>query len=193
MINQKVIKDAEQMQRVLSSEQLTLTFNAKDYLLTTEVTFFPITINIIYNHKLFKFYKEVGMELTNVTLVIEYSKDRPLKQFIDKMVQCRKDADRANQKDLVQIYKLVVNSSYGQLGMDMSKFKHVRYESMDQKLVYGPLVVDLNPVQGEFDSRHIEITCRKTSITDNTAIHLSFFILQNSKLHILRYVYFPQT
>lgn len=43
-------------------------------------------------------------------MAIEYSKDRPLKKFIDKMVECRKEADRLNQKDLVQIYKLVVNS-----------------------------------------------------------------------------------
>ena len=76
--------------------------------------------------------------------------------------------------------------SYGQLGMDMAKFRHVRYESIDSKLKYGPLVVDLNPVLGEFDSRFVEITSRKKQITDKTAIHMSFFILQNSKLHILR-------
>ena len=126
------------------------------------------------------------MHLSNISLAIEYSKDRPLKKFIDKMVECRKEADRNNQKDLVQIYKLVVNSSYGQLGMDLTKFRHVRYEPIDGKLTYGPLVVDLDPVRGEFDSRYIEITCRKKRVTDKTAIHMSFFILQNSKLHILR-------
>ena len=70
--------------------------------------------------------------------------------------------------------------------MDMSKFKHVRYEPIDSKMTYGPLVLDLDPVYGEFDSRHVQITSRKKRITDKTAIHMSFFILQNSKLHILR-------
>ena len=60
--------------------------------------------------KLFKFYKNIGMEITNLQLAIQYSKDKPLKRFIEKMVECRKQADRNNQKDLVQIYKLVVNS-----------------------------------------------------------------------------------
>ena len=50
------------------------------------------------------------MELTNVSLAVQYSKDKPLKKFIEKMVDCRKEADRKGQKDLVQIYKLVVNS-----------------------------------------------------------------------------------
>lgn len=50
------------------------------------------------------------MEITNLQLAIQYSKDKPLKKFIDKMVECRKQADRNKQKDLVQIYKLVVNS-----------------------------------------------------------------------------------
>ena len=60
--------------------------------------------------KLFKFYKKIGMKITNLQLAIQYSKDKPLKKFIEKMVECRKQADRNKQKDLVQIYKLVVNS-----------------------------------------------------------------------------------
>ena len=70
----------------------------------------------------------------------------------------------------------------------MSKFKHVRHEPISDKISYGPLIVDVDPVRGEFDSRYVELTCRKRNITDKTAIHMSFFILQNSKLHILRYL-----
>ena len=50
------------------------------------------------------------MIISNVKLVVQYSKDRPLQNFINKMVECRKEADRKGHDDLVQLYKLVVNS-----------------------------------------------------------------------------------
>ena len=75
-------------------KQLSLVFNAKQYMMTTEMA---------------AFYIEIGCKLTNLTWAIEYQKDRPLKPFVDKVtdsrVQATLDGDDAGQ----MTYKLVAN------------------------------------------------------------------------------------
>jgi len=58
-------------------KQLTLTFNATQYLLTTD---------------LFKFYKKIGMKMSNVSMCLEYPKFAPLKQFVSMVTEKRIEA-----------------------------------------------------------------------------------------------------
>ena len=77
---------------------LTLTYKAKNILLTTETA---------------KFYMEQGLELTNMTTAFEYEKAFPLAHFVKDITEQRKAATRSGNKALQDVFKLVMNSSYG--------------------------------------------------------------------------------
>ena len=75
-------------------KQLTLVFNATNYMMTTEMVLF---------------YLEIGCELSNLSMAIEYERDTPMKSFVEKItasrVKATLDGDDAGQ----MTYKLVAN------------------------------------------------------------------------------------
>ena len=73
---------------------LSQTFNAVQILITTETALF---------------YHKLGMELSNLTLAIEFEKDCPFADFVNQITDERKKATRANNKPLQDIFKLVMN------------------------------------------------------------------------------------
>ena len=77
---------------------LTLGFHGKELLLTTEFI---------------KFYLKIGIRISNIALAIEYEQDRALADFVNHVTNERKKATEANNNALQNIYKLVMNSSYG--------------------------------------------------------------------------------
>ena len=77
---------------------LTLTYEAKNILLTTETA---------------KFYMELGLELSNMKKAYEYEKAYPLAHFVKEVTDQRKAATRSGNKALQDVFKLVMNSSYG--------------------------------------------------------------------------------
>ena len=95
MIGPSMLEELKKKKVKLPLEkQLTLVFNAEQYMMTTELA---------------AFYLEIGCELSNLTWAIEYQKDRPLKPFVDKVtasrVQATLDGDDVGQ----MTYKLVAN------------------------------------------------------------------------------------
>ena len=103
MVQPKLLKNVKNFKTV---RQLTQVFNAKNYLITTD---------------LYKFYKSKGMRFSNLSFAVEFQKGRPLKKFVDELVDCRVAADIAKQTELVSLYKLILNSSYGYLLINKSK------------------------------------------------------------------------
>ena len=79
---------------------LTVGFHGKELLLTTEFV---------------KYYLKIGMKISNVTEAIEYEKDNALANFVNHVTDQRKKATEAGNDALQNIYKLVMNSSYGQV------------------------------------------------------------------------------
>ena len=77
---------------------LTLTYQAKQILLTSETA---------------KFYMEVGVELSNISRAYEYEQAYPLAHFVKEVTDQRKAATRSGNKALQDVFKLVMNSSYG--------------------------------------------------------------------------------
>ena len=67
------------------------TFHARGHLITTPV---------------FQYYHRRGLKLTNVEYVIQYSRDRPLAEFVNKMTECRIKATRDKQEELAQLFKV---------------------------------------------------------------------------------------
>ena len=86
---------------------LTLTYKAKNLLLTTETA---------------KFYMELGLELSNITKAYEYEKAYPLAHFVKDVTEQRKAATRSGNKALQDVFKLVMNSSYGVVFNSLSFF-----------------------------------------------------------------------
>ena len=107
MVQPKLLKN---IRNYKTTKQLTQVFNAKNYLLTTDM---------------YLFYKSKGMKFRNLTFAVEYQKAKPLKNFVDELVKCRIAADKANQPEMVSLFKLILNSSYGYLLLNKSKVRSI--------------------------------------------------------------------
>ena len=157
-------------------KQLTLGFHAKQHLITTEQ---------------FLFYHKQGMILDNFSIVVEYQRDKPLKQFVECVTEHRKQATIDKDESKQQLYKLVANSSYGRMGMNLSKqtdVKYVKSEESTNKKYYNAYTKHHRIFNGEFPSGYTEIVSSKKKITDKIPVHMSFFVLANAKLHFLKFI-----
>ena len=157
-------------------KQLTLGFHASQILITTEQ---------------FLFYHQQGMKLHNFGMVIEYQRDKPLKKFVETVTHHRKQATINKDESKQQLYKLVANSSYGRMGMNLSKQKTVKYisnQSFKPSKHITPFTKYHRHLEGEFDSGYTEIVSSKKTIEDKVPVHMSFFVLANAKLHFLKFI-----
>ena len=97
MINPKFHEYIKQNRRQMSP-QLTLVYNAENILLTTEMV---------------RFYMDHHMEICNIRYCIEFTRDKPLKNFVETVTKKRIKATHEKKDSLQLLYKLVANSSYG--------------------------------------------------------------------------------
>ena len=79
MIEESMIEQIRCQNRKVTDigKQLSLTFHADKILLTTEFV---------------KFYRQIGIEIFDITKIIEFERDQPLKKFIRKVTQKRIEA-----------------------------------------------------------------------------------------------------
>ena len=91
MISPTILARMKANGQKIETEQLTQVFNASKHLISTEF---------------FQFYHSMGLELSNIEYVIEYSRCRPVKKFVNEVTACRKQAVLTNQKELQEIYKV---------------------------------------------------------------------------------------
>lgn len=70
--------------------------------------------------------------------------------------------------------------------MKLDRHRNVRYEKDMTKLKINNLVKYYQIVEGEYPTDYMEIVSCKRSITDNIPVLYNFYILSNSKLHVLR-------
>ena len=134
-------------------KQLTLTFNAEEHLITTDVA---------------QFYMRKGMQLSNLKLAVEYNRDKPLHKFVNMVTEKRKEATRSKDDHLQNTYKLVMNSSYGKLGLNKSQFRSYSYEKQDgNQMIDGPFILHTNPVIGEYETEFIEVASKKSQYKDS--------------------------
>ena len=95
MIQPAIAEEMNRRKIKICENQLTSVFHEKEYVMTTD---------------LFQFYSRIGMKMSNIKWCIEYTRDTPVKKFIETMTQHRKDAERVGNKALVTLYKLIINS-----------------------------------------------------------------------------------
>ena len=88
-------------------KQLALVYNAEDYLCSTD---------------LLCFYKETGMDISNVKMAVQYPRFLPLSSFVKNIADKRKAATRLSKtghesgRIMSKIYKDISNSAWGRLG-----------------------------------------------------------------------------
>lgn len=156
-------------------QQLTLVFNQKNYILTTELALF---------------YLEHGFELTNLSLVIEYERDQPFMKFVNAVTSSRIEATRRGDDQAQACYKMTANAGYGTLLMNVKKRRKYRYMKTNDNAGISRLrrVSAKVPLHGEFQSEYSEVEQIPSKQTDTVPVHLGVFILQNSKLHFLKFL-----
>ena len=148
--------------------QLTVTFHGKGMFITTT---------------LLKFYKKIGMEISNITQAIQYPKAKPLEKFVKTVTENRINATTTSESNT---WKLVANSSYGRLGMNRSKFVNRFISAEGHPLKHPGYIKQCHDIP---PTNFIEVVKDKKKYEEVTPIHLATTILLNSKEKILKTVW----
>ena len=129
--------------------------------------------------ELFLFYDKIGLKMSNLQWALEFTKDTPCRSFVEKMTDLRKKAERDGDGALVELYKLVINSSYGSFGLNVKKHLNHTYKRATSQSVKteGPRIAGSNHLMGEFSTNWVEIISRKASVKDKTASKLFIIYL----------------
>lgn len=159
MLSSEMVAELKQRKVKISENQLSLVFNHDAYIMTTD---------------LFLFYEKIGLKMSNLQWALEFTKDTPCRSFVEKMTDLRKKAERDGNGALVELFKLVINSSYGSFGLNVKKHLNHTYKRATSKCVKaeGPRIAGSNHLMGEFSTNWVEIISRKASVNDRTASKL---------------------
>ena len=155
--------------KVKPDKQLTLAFHAKDILLTTDF--------VLY-------YVERGLKIGNVTMVVEFEKDTPLKQYVNNATAERVKATVDGNACRGNIAKLVVNSGYGKTNENTNRHCNCQLMPKDKE-AKNKFVIETNNVIGEVDSGYVEVLSRKRRIKNvvpGKLFHLLIFSISQIKI-----------
>ena len=97
--------------------------------------------------------------------------------FVDKVTRKRQECSDRGDKAMSATYKLVINSSYGRLGMNLSKrvnIKYVNAKTLGKELKKSKFV---RCQQISNESEIFEVVLKKTRITDTIPVQCSKFFI----------------
>ena len=166
------------------ARQLCITYHADEILVTS---------------RLLKFYLELGYVVDQIHYAIEYLPFRPFSKFVTDLTQMRINATHlSNQGHTVSgnmqqiLAKMILNSSYGRMGMNLSKRENVVYcRELDlNKHVNTVLYKSRRALKCEYDVDLYEVKKIKRKQTDSVPVIAAFSILQYAKMHMLQYALF---
>ena len=161
----------------LPRETVIQTYNAKQQLLYTDLV---------------RFYIDLGLVISNITMFVQFTPSKPLKPFVDRVTEGRMNATRDGNDNLGLAFKITGNAGFGKTGEDVQKYTKTYYGD-DKKLkrLHKSALYEqhhtLTTEDGDYDL--IEITMKPRKITDNKPILMAVKILQDSKLHFLKFIY----
>lgn len=161
----------------LPQKTLIQTYNGKQLLLYTPVI---------------KFYIDLGLVISNVTKFIQYKAATPLEPFVSKITEGRIAACEAGNGPLELAYKIIGNSGYGKLGEAVSRYTNTKLgdDAYHRKQSKSAFFKNENILtQEDGDHELIEVSMTPKTVDDDKPIAMATAILQNSKLHFLKFVY----
>ena len=112
-----------------------------------------------------EFYLEQGCILSNLEMAIEFEKAAPLRDFVNKAVKERIEATRAGNDQHQDLYKRIVNASYGRTGMRQDNRYKISYERSSRNKG-TKLVKKKVPLIGEFETSLFEVTKEPLSFVE---------------------------
>ena len=140
---------------------------------------------------LLKYYLELGLEVTDISLVVEYPTARAcFAGFADKVTKARREGDQSKDNDiLAQCFKLVGNSAYGKSIEDVSRHTEVHFAdpviacSLINKKRFKKLT------KYDEDDTLFQVELKKKNIYHRLPIHFGFFVYGYAKLRMLEFQY----
>ena len=147
--------------------------------------------NTILCSDLLKYYLENGLQITKIHYFVEYNHNKVFQPFIDRLVQRRIQATKNGNKPQEQLSKLLMNSSWGRLAMNLSKRENVVYcRDVEIPKHRNILLKSIHAIETEFPIDLYELKKHKKSQTDRIPVLTALTILQLSKLHMILYLEF---
>ena len=146
--------------------------------------------NMLIATPLLKWYIEHGLKITKIREVIEFSKQKCFKGFVDEVTNSRRLGDL--DKDLhvlASTMKLIGNSGYGSLIMDKEKHTNIRYFDNEHEAQLKINCEKFRNLEELEEGELYEIQSSKGRITLDLPTQLGYFILQYAKLHMLSFHY----
>ena len=138
---------------------------------------------------LLKWYVEHGLQVSNITLIIEYQPKACFKAFGENVSKARREGDKDAAKSiLADTFKLLGNSAYGKVLTNVEKHREIHYVSSPQKvskLVNTPRFQKLT----ELTENLVEVEMKKKRVEWNLPIQIGFFVYQYAKLRMLEFFY----
>ena len=149
---------------------------------------------LLVSTSLCAFYLQIGATVTNVSLVIQYSRTTALKKMVEDCCELRylASAKGPDEKTIGNLMKALIVSLYGRMGMSPKKLQCVRYLSSDGLLaeLYKEQFQAIEYVGELGNSNSLYELRKKFPVLEyKSPIHCAAMILNFAKLHILKLVY----
>ena len=120
--------------------------------------------------------------VTNVYYFVEYIPDKVFNPFVKEMVKMRVQATIDDNSQKQNISKLMMNSSWGRLAMNVSKRKNIRYIRKKEMPKHKSLFLrNIDGLHSEYEVDLLELTKDKRSIIDSIPGILLYFIIYSNK------------
>jgi hypothetical protein len=160
-------------------------------------TKFPKEVNtLVYNEKegvytseMLNFYIDLGMKISNVKLIMFYHKAKPFKYFVDDLVERRISYADKKMKESEKVIKIILNSFYGRLGLNKSKYKRTEFIHAEQRGIrerqLGPFHIRTENMSTEYPTEMLEVTSRHRTVNDDALVQIAFWGESHFKLREL--------
>ena len=140
---------------------------------------------------LLQWYLNHGMIVTKVYQVVEFQKQRCLRDFVKEVSDARRQGDVDPDTAIIaDTNKVIGNSGYCSLIMDKTKHREIKYVQGENETclkVNDPLFQKLECLDEEEQYYELEMSKRKIKL--DLPIQLGYFVLQYAKLRMLEFYY----
>lgn len=144
---------------------------------------------IFLTSDLIKWYLNHGLVISKIYQLVEFTPSNCLQDYVNKITTARRSADNdASSSILANTFKLLGNSSYGQMIINKSKFTKIRYIQGRKELSFA--VNNDNFISAcELNDSYYELETRPSKIKINSCLISGFYVLNNAKLRLLEFYY----
>lgn len=148
---------------------------------------FPKEVNtLVYNEKqgvhtseMLNFYIDLGMKISNIKFIMFYHRAEPFKGFVNDLVKRRITYADKNMKESEKVIKIILNSFYGRLGLNKTKYKktefiHAKERGLRERQL-GPYHIRSENMSTEYPTEMLEVTSRHRTVHDDALVQIAFW------------------